>query len=82
MATRASPGGDPDQRAPSGPLLASRQEAEQEPDRKHPDAHPDKPSVRAPHPDKAEERPRPQEPDPPGQVGAATLSAPAGGTEH
>ncbi len=63
-------------------LLASRQEAEQEPDHKDPDAHPDKPPVRAPHPDQAEERPRPQEADPPGQVVAATLSAPAGGTKH
>ena len=64
------------------PLLASRQEAEQEPDHKDPDAHPDKPPVRAPHPGKAEERPRPQEADPPGQVVAATPSAPAGGTKH
>lgn len=83
MAIRASPGGgNLDERARSGLLLASREEAEQEPDRKDPDAHPDKPPVRAPHPDKAEERPHPQEADPPGQMVAAILSAPAGGTKH
>lgn len=82
MAIRASPGGQPGGAVTLRPLLASREEAEQEPDHEDPDAHPDKPPVRAPHPDKAEERPRPQEADSPGQVSAATLSAPAGRTEH